>query len=61
MNEYQAQELEQERALSLLMALDECKARGVSKESLRLLVYETGAGALVGKFFLERKENGKDR
>ena len=61
MNEYQAQELEQERALSLLMALDECKARGVSKESLRLLVYETGAGALVGKFFLEKGPEWKSK
>lgn len=51
----QAQELEQERALTLLMALDECKSRGVSKASLAVLIYETGAGALAGKF-QQRKE-----
>ena len=57
-----AQECDQERAMTLLMALDECKARGVSLEALKVLVYETGAGALVGKGFINREvSNAKDR
>ena len=53
-----AQECDQERALTLLMALDECKARGVSLEALKVLVYETGAGGLVDRYFYERQANG---
>ena len=45
-----AQELEEERSLALLLALDECQCKGVCTESMRLLMYETGAGSLPNRF-----------
>jgi len=52
----QAQELEQERAMELLSALDECWKKNVSVHSLRILVFETGAGSLLNNF--GRKTDG---
>ena len=51
----QLSELNEERSLAILMALDECKAKGVCRETMRLLVYETGAGNLVGRFQPQRE------
>ena len=51
--------IEEERALMLLSALDECVEKGVSRESMKVLVYETGASSLLTN--RERKEYGKDR
>ena len=38
----QQQQLQEEREAELFRALDECFERGVSRETLRTLVYETG-------------------
>lgn len=46
--------IDEERSMRLLSALDECRLKGVSTESMRVLVYETGAACLITK--LERKE-----
>ena len=42
----QGQQLEDERCMKILLALDECRSRGVSQESLQTLIYETGASRL---------------
>ena len=47
MDERQSQELEEERIYKILLALDECRTRGVSEESLKTLIFETGASSLI--------------
>ena len=52
-----ADRIEEERGLMLLSALDECRAKGVSLQSMKVLVYETGASSLLTD--RERKEYGR--